>query len=250
MTKTVVITGAAGNLGQRLLGHLETRGHVVRPVDRVPITHPRAVVADLSSAGTWCDSFAGADTLVHLTAAPAGAPWPDLITDNIDPMLHVLHAASVHGVGRIVFASSVWANRGRWASGETITAGAADPGDGAYGMTKAMGERALAAFVAVSGATGIAVRIGGRPPNDSPPIHLDEWEAACWLGPRDFLDGLTRAVEVELDGFHVVNLVSDNPAGRWSLHEAREVLGFIPSERYAPRAAPGQRSWLQIRQRP
>jgi len=248
--KTVVITGAAGNLGQRLVPHLEARGHLVRPVDRVPITHQHAVVADLSRTGAWCDSFAGADTLVHLTAAPAGAPGSDLVTNNIDPVLHVVHAASVHGVGRIVYASSVWANRGRWAAGELITAAAADPGDSAYGMTKAMGERALAASVAVSGVTGIAVRIGGRPPGDSPPIYLDEWEAACWLGPRDFLDGLTRAVEIELDGFHVVNLVSDNPAGRWSLHEAREVLGFIPSERYAPRAAPSRRSWLRTRQRP
>lgn len=249
MTQTVVITGAAGNLGQRLLEYFETRGHVVRPVDRVPITHPHAVVADLSMAGRWCDSFAGVDTLVHLTAAPAGASWPDLVTDNIDPMLHVLHAASVHGVGRIVFASSVWANRGRWASGKVITAGAADPGDGAYGMTKAMGERALAAFVAVSGATGVAVRIGGRPPGDSPPIALDEWEAACWLGSHDFLNGLTRAVEVELDGFHVVNLVSDNPAGRWSLHEAREVLGFVPSERYEPLPRASQQGWYRRRSR-
>ena len=37
------------------------------------------------------------------------------------------------------------------------------PGDNQYGTGKAVAERALAAFVAESGATGIALRIGGRP---------------------------------------------------------------------------------------
>ncbi len=248
MVRCIVITGAAGNLGQRLLPHLEARGHLVRPVDRVAMAHPCSVVTDLSRPGDWHEVFAGADTLVHL--AGNGLPderWSDLVANNIDATFHVLDAASRHGVSRVVLASSVWANRGRRTSRGVISAGPADPGNNAYGITKALAERALAAFVARSGAAGIAVRIGGRPPRDVTPIRINDWEDSCWLGPNDFLNGLTLAVEVMLDGYHVVNLVSDNPAGRWSLDEAREVLGFVPSERYEPRGRRGRVSRLMCR---
>jgi NAD(P)-dependent dehydrogenase (short-subunit alcohol dehydrogenase family) len=246
--RCIVITGAAGNLGQRLLPHLEARGHLVRPVDRVAIPHPCSLVTDLSRPGDWHKVFAGADTLVHLAGVgPPGAQWTDLVADNIDAWLHVLDAASRHGVSRIVLASSVWANRGRRTSRGVISAGPADPGNNSYGITKALAERTLAAFVARSGATGIAVRIGARPPRDVTPVRIDDWEDSCWLGPNDFLNGLTLAVEVMSDGFHVVNLVSENPTGRWSLDEARDVLGFVPSERSEPQGRRGRVSRLMSR---
>lgn len=244
--KSIVITGAAGNLGQRLLPHLEARGHLVSPVDRVYMAHPRFVLADLSRPGDWHEVFAGADTLVHLAAnSRPDARWSDLVADNIDAVLNLLDGAYRHGVSRVVLASSVWANRGRRTSRGVISAGPADPGGNAYGTTKAVAERALAAFVARSGATGIAVRIGCRPTGDATPNRVDDWADSCWLGPKDFLSGLTRAVEVELDGFHVVNLVSENLAGRWSLDEARDVLGFVPTERYEPRARRDRGRWLR-----
>jgi nucleoside-diphosphate-sugar epimerase len=245
--RTIVLTGAAGNLGQRLLPHIEARGHVVRPIDRVPTRHADGVLAELSTAGPWRETFAGADTLVHLAGnGRSDARWPDLVTDNVDALLHVLEAASYHGVDRVILASSAWACRGRWRSGKVISAGPADPGDNVYGLSKAMAERALAAYVTWSDASGIALRIGGRPPGDAPPVRLDDWEASCWLGPKDLLNGLTRAIEVEMTGFHVVNLVSENPAGRWSLDEARDVLGYVPCERYQPRS-PAIRELLRRR---
>lgn len=239
MSSVVIVTGAAGNLGRRLVPHLVSRGHTVRPVDRAGTGHPDAVVADLSTPGPWSDAFAGADTLVHLAGnGSSSALWTDLVGDNIDAVLLVLDAAARHGLRRVVLASSVWASRGRWASGQPITAGPADPGDNDYGMTKAFAERALAAFVAVNPAVGIALRIGGRPPGDDRPIRLDDWEDSCWLGPQDFLDGITRAVEVDIAGFQAVNLVSQNPLGRWTLDEATDVLGYIPQQRYDPRPQP------------
>lgn len=242
MSSTVVVTGAAGNLGSRLVPHLEARGHRLRPVDRVAFRHPDAVVADLSTPGPWRDVLAGADALVHLAGnGSSNASWAELVADNVDALLLVLDAAAAHNVRRIVFASSVWANRGRWPSPEPIMAGPADPGDNAYGSTKALGERAVAAFVATTGATGIAVRIGGRPPGDEQPVRLDAWEDACWLGPIDFVNGITRAVEGDVEGFRVVNLLSDNPARRWSLDEARAVLGYVPEQSYQPRPSPPAR---------
>jgi uncharacterized protein YbjT (DUF2867 family) len=248
MSSTVVVTGAAGNLGSRLVPHLEARGHRVRPVDRVALPHPVAVVADLSAPGAWRDALAGADTLVHLAGnGSSNASWADLVADNVDAVLLVLNAAAAHDVRRVVFASSVWANRGRWPSSEPITAGPADPGDNAYGTTKALGERAVAAFVAATGATGIAVRIGGRPPGDEQPVRLDDWEDACWLGPTDFVNGITCAVEADVDGFRVVNLLSANPAHRWSLDEARVILGYTPQQSYEPRPRPPARARLFTR---
>lgn len=236
MPSTVVVTGAAGNLGRRLVPHLEARGHHVRSVDRVTCQELDITVADLSTPGPWRDLFAGADTLVHLAGnGSSSACWSDLVADNVDAVFMVMDGAAQHGLRRVVLASSVWASRGRWTTPGPIPAGPSDPGGNAYGTTKAVAERAVAAYVASTGATGIAVRIGGRPPGDERPIRLDDWEDSCWLGPEDFLNGLTRAVEVPAAGFHVVNLVSENPAGRWTVAEATEVLGYVPAQRYDPR---------------
>ncbi|MDP3207689.1 MAG: hypothetical protein Q8M65_00945, partial [Rhodoglobus sp.] len=76
-------------------------------------------------------------------------------------------------------------------------------------------------------------------PGDARPIHLDDWEDACWLGWQDFLRGVDCALDAPVEGIATVNLVSDNPAGRWSLTEARERIGFVPQQHFNPATKPG-----------
>lgn len=46
---------------------------------------------------------------------------------------------------------------------------------------------------------------------------MGTWGQQMWLSDRDYLDGMTAAATAPVQGFAVVNLMSDNPGMRWSL---------------------------------
>src|SRR5690349_882480 len=97
--QTVVITGAAGNLGGKLRRHLEGRCRL-RLLDRDPRGDAEVLAADLSRwDATWVSTFRGADAVVHLAADPtAQQTWPNLIGPNVDAAIHVFLAAAAAGV--------------------------------------------------------------------------------------------------------------------------------------------------------
>src|SRR5437660_1743104 len=117
MSKSVLITGAGGNLGRKLTGHLLAGGRYSRvlAVDR-PGHAPAAddvrvspVEADLKDVndGRWREALAGLDGVVHLAAQN---PWPDAPWEDaaasFDMTANLVEAAAEAGVRRLVFASS------------------------------------------------------------------------------------------------------------------------------------------------
>src|SRR5260370_41838900 len=104
--RTVLITGAAGNLGGKLRRHLEGRHHL-KLLDRDRRGDAVIVQADLAVRGEWEDLFEGVDTVFHLAADPtAQQTWPGVVGPNIDAVVHVYRAARQHSVCRVVYASS------------------------------------------------------------------------------------------------------------------------------------------------
>ena len=235
----VVVTGAAGNLGSRLVPWLESSGREVLPVDIRAIDHPRAVIDDLTGPGDRGSWASGARALIHLagladSTAPAGAVHaPNVVTTQ-----HVVEAARQYGIERLVLASSVWAMREGWDAGGLVETGPARPGVGAYGRSKASSEELVARAVGPSMSV-VVLRIGGRVAGDARPHRIDAWEDSCWLGWEDFLSGIDCALDAQFDGVATVNLVSDNPAGRWSLDEGRERIGYTPRQSFDPEPPPG-----------
>ncbi|MDP3209108.1 MAG: NAD(P)-dependent oxidoreductase, partial [Rhodoglobus sp.] len=137
----VVVTGAAGILGSRLVPWLEEGGRVVRPVDIRETDHPRGIVDDLREPRDRTRWMSGARALVHLGGIPNPmAPWSAVERANVITTRHMVEAARLHGIERLVLASSVWAMRAKWESGGMIDAGPPQPGDGAYGRSKAAAE--------------------------------------------------------------------------------------------------------------
>jgi uronate dehydrogenase len=248
--RTVLITGASGNLGAKLRHHLQGR-YELRLLDRDPRNDAMIRPADLSvwHAG-WVEQFRGADVAVHLAADPtAQQTWPNLIAPNMDALIHTFQAAVQAGVRRLVYASSNHVMGGYSDDPETdrLTA-QTPPRPGAryvvrgesrdstpYGSAKLFGERLGRCFAAAHGLEVIAVRIGWvqvgeNRPQDIPP-ERGPWFRLMWLSNRDYCQLMERSIVADLpEPFVVVNGMSNNTGMRWDLEDTRRVLGYQPQD--------------------
>jgi NAD+ dependent glucose-6-phosphate dehydrogenase len=247
-TSTVLITGAAGNLGGKLRRHLEGRWPL-RLLDRDPRGDPDVIVADLSQWGEWTEHFRGVDTVFHLAAnAIAQQSWPDVIAPNIDATLHVFNAAMRHGVRRIVYASSNHVMGGykerepfRITTDLPPLPGTRYVVDGEqrdstpYGATKLFGERLGKALAEAHGVSFIAARLGWVRPGDNLagdiPASREDWFRLMWLSNRDYAQLMECCLTAELaERFVIVYGMSANTGMRWDLEETRRVLGYVAED--------------------
>lgn len=111
----VVVTGAAGLVGQNLIPRLKAKGWRVTGIDKHPANtarlrelHPDIDVleADLARPGAWPDAFAGADALVLNQAQIGGLERAAFVANNVTATEHILAAAQRHGVPYLVHVSS------------------------------------------------------------------------------------------------------------------------------------------------
>ena len=82
--KTVLITGAAGNIGNKLRQHFQGR-YDLRLLDIDPRGDKEINQADLSVwSESWSDHFQGVDTVVHMAADPtANQIWDKVVGPNL-----------------------------------------------------------------------------------------------------------------------------------------------------------------------
>jgi nucleoside-diphosphate-sugar epimerase len=116
MANRIVITGAAGLVGQNLIVRLKQLGYTaLTGIDTHPANtptlarlHPDIVVvqADLARPGAWQDAFAGHDTLVIAHAQIGGQDAAAFHANNITATRNVLAAAAASGIAHIVHISS------------------------------------------------------------------------------------------------------------------------------------------------
>lgn len=187
----VLVTGAGGNLGRKLVAHLVEAPwcSAIVALDRTAPTdtgHPkvRPVVLDLARRSTALDAaMAEVDAVVHLAAQN---PYPDASWEDgavsFDMTLQAVEAlARSGGEKRIVFASSNHVMGGY--KEESLSPGGLTtalpprpgtrtaPGDvpRAYAAAKLMGERHLAAKAEPQHLTAVSLRIGWCQPGDNRP---------------------------------------------------------------------------------
>lgn len=239
---SVLITGAAGNLGAKLAAHLSGRTRLVL-LDRAAGDGVQA--ADLARWGEWSRHFDGVEAVVHLAGNPvAYRDWPDLLAPNVDAKLNVYEAAAVHGVRRVVFASSNHV-MGGYQDGPPVpitenlparpglryTADGAERFSGAYAATKLLGERVGRQYAVTRGLEVIAVRIGwvwrGVNVPGELPAERGDWFRDMWLSDRDFLHLMDCCLASPLpEPFVVVNGMSANTGMRWDLTTAGKIFGY------------------------
>jgi len=114
--RPIVITGAAGLVGQNLIPRLKARhaGPLIA-IDKHPANtktlarlHPdiRVIEADLAVDGAWREGFTGARALVLNHAQIGALTETPFVANNVTATRNVLAAAKAAGVGYIVHVSS------------------------------------------------------------------------------------------------------------------------------------------------
>jgi nucleoside-diphosphate-sugar epimerase len=114
--RRIVITGAAGLVGQNLVARLKTQPNLaIIGIDKHPANtallrkmHPEIEVieTDLAHSGDWARKFAGADAVVLSQAQIGGLRRAEFVANNITATEHILEAAELHNVSYIVQLSS------------------------------------------------------------------------------------------------------------------------------------------------
>ena len=235
MSRTVLITGARGNIGTKLRAHFTTLGWTLRLLDVESGDDPAIIAADLSVWNDgWADTFRGVDAVIHLAGRPTPlTPWADAQRFNIDMTMNIYEAAARAGARRVIFASSNWVMAGhRHGDGPLTTAMEPYPVN-AYGVSKLIGERLGRSYFERWGLSSISFRIGYLQTGDNlpgPHMGWGAWGQNMWLSNRDLCQAMERAVLAEGVGFAVLNLMSDNPGMRWDIAETRRAIGYAPRD--------------------
>jgi nucleoside-diphosphate-sugar epimerase len=188
--RSILITGAAGNLGSRLARHLVPGGHALRlmvhrrplPEDLARAAEVTAARADLADPRTLSPAVRGVEVLVHF-AGVLFAPRPErfLPETNTRWFAHLLGAALEAGVRRVILISFPHVE------GPTSVA---DPATGrldrrpisVHARTRLEEERLLLERTRGTGTTPVVLRLGmvyGR--------GILMIEAARWLARRRLL---------------------------------------------------------------
>jgi len=231
----VLITGAAGNLGTKLRRHLSLRHRLVL-ISLHPRGNPDIEPADLSIWDRrWVVLFQGVETVIHLAAnANHEAAWAELVRPNIDMVLNVYEACAVNKVQRVIFASSNHVLSGYRDRDPLILRSDTPPCPGnPYGASKLMGEHIGKHFSDRRGIASINVRIGWnlRGPDNVPASNADDWNKKMWLSDRDYCHLMDCCIDAPRDlRWAIINGVSDNAGSRWDLGEARELVGYCPTD--------------------
>src|ERR1041385_8592471 len=159
--KTVLITGAAGDVGSHLRRELAGK-YALRLSDKrslKPGRDEKFIRADISKMPDALKITKGVDAVVHLGGYSVEGPWEAIHKANIVGCYNVFEAARRNGVKRILFATSNHAV-GFYRRDQTIDHRVYPRPDSRYGVSKVFGEAIGSLYADKHGMEVFNMRIG------------------------------------------------------------------------------------------
>ena len=224
--KTILITGAAGDVGTHLRNELAGR-YALRLSDIRPIKKlaqgETFVRGDVGRLSDMLRVSKGVDAIVHLGGFAVEGPWDMILRANIVGCYNTFEAARVNGVKRILFASSNHAT-GFYRRDQNIDHRVYPKPDSRYGLSKVFGEQLGSLYADKYGMQVFCMRIGNV--NLAP---ADKRRLSIWISPRDFAQLVRIGIEHPDIRFEIVYGVSGNQRS-WYDNSNAERLGYRPQD--------------------
>ena len=224
---TLLMTGAAGGLGQAMRSRLKANCEVLRLSDVSPMAPAQAgeevVQADLADAAAVKALVAGCQAIVHFGGVSTEQPWAPILQANIIGAYNLYEAARIHGVKRVVFASSNHV-MGFYRQNEVVDAQSLPRPDGLYGLSKAFGEDLARLYFDRYGIETACVRIGS-----SFPEPRDRRMLATWMSYDDLHRLITACLTTPVLGHSIIYGTSDNSVS-WYDNRLAHHIGYRPQD--------------------
>jgi uronate dehydrogenase len=232
MKKTILITGAAGDVGTHLRRELAAKYRIrasdLRSLKKVK--DETFVRADISKMADCLRITKGVDAVVHLGGYSVEGPWEGILSANIIGCYNVFEAARRNGVKRLVFPTSNHAV-GFYPRTQTVDHRVYIKPDSRYGVSKVFGEALGSLYADKYGMEFLCIRIG-----NVNPVPIDKRRLAIWVSPRDIAQLVAIGIEHPEIRFEIVYGVSGNTRS-WYDNSNAYRLGYKPrdnAEAYAP----------------
>jgi uronate dehydrogenase len=229
----ILITGAAGRIGQRLLERFHDQYDFVLTDKRLPqLTYGFPFQqAEISDFAALRPLFEGVHTVIHLAAnAWVKASWEDLLPSNIVGTYNVFQAAAEAACKRVIFASSVNAVAAYPAEVQVKEMMPVNPPN-LYGASKAWGEAVGRFYADFKGLSVYCLRLGWVVEKDSEWLKPDHPLLDIVLTYGDMLKLFEACLEAPLElRFGLFHGLSDNRFKRLDISEARRLLGYAPED--------------------
>jgi nucleoside-diphosphate-sugar epimerase len=226
---TIAVTGGSGKLGAQVILELLHRQYQVISLDN---RHSkdltcRQIQTDLNDLGQVASALQGADAIIHLAAIPApmGYPHAYIFANNVLGGFHVLEAASLLGIRKVVMGSSTSCYGFAWASGMRnpvyLPVDEAHPhlAEEEYGLSKTINELAGAMYARRSGMQVVSLRFSLiAAPGDYKGLigglrKPERFQKILWsyIDIRDAVSACIAALEADLGGRAIeLNITGDD----------------------------------------
>jgi uronate dehydrogenase len=223
----LLLTGAAGGLGRVLRPRVKPWCTTLRLSDIAAMAPAgpgeEVITAALQDKAAVMALLQDVDAVVHLGGLSVEHAFEDILPANIVGGYHVYEAARVHGVRRIVYASSNHVT-GFYKQGQTISPQMPMRPDGYYGLSKAFGENLAQFYFDRYGIETVSLRIGSCFPEP-----LDRRMLASWLSYDDLERLVRAALTAPVVGHSVIYGMSNNQQTWWDNTSARHI-GFVAKD--------------------
>ncbi len=224
--KTVLITGASGDVGTHLRRELAGR-YTLRLSDLRPLEKKAKgesfMKADISRMADALRITKGVDAIVHLGGYSVEGPWEAILQANIIGCYNVFEAARRNGVKRILFATSNHAV-GFYPRTQKIDHRVYIRPDGRYGVSKVFGEALGSLYADKYGMEVFLMRIGNV--NARP---IDKRRLSIVFTPRDLAQLVSIGIDHPDIRFEIVYGVSGNTRS-WYDNSNAYRLGYKPQD--------------------
>jgi uronate dehydrogenase len=225
--KRLLLTGAAGNLGQELRPRLKAYCDTLRVSHRKDFgpacAGEEVMLASLEDKAQMSALLKGVDVVVHMGGVSTEKSWESILAGNIVGMVNLYEAARANKVKRIVFASSNHVT-GFYRQDEVITPQDPVRPDGFYGLSKAFGENLAQLYWDKHGIETVSLRIGS-----SYIEPKDRRMLATWMSFDDTERLIVAALTAPVVGHSIVYGMSNNATVFWDNTSARHI-GYRPQD--------------------